>query len=137
MKKQLSCEYDIMIFDSSETPEEFWYNNLKKYQQREPDHTFPQNLVVTSLLKIRYKEVAVFKGHLKNGDLLLIIYPTLKGGIKNFIGIAIADREYLLDNNVEIHELTYNERMTDDYIFDLLVKRHGWVIKDYGDLSEY
>jgi len=137
MKKQLSCEYDIMIFDSSETPEEFWYNNLKKYQQREPDATFPQNLVVTSLLKIRHREVAVFKGHLKNGDLLLIIYPTLKGLIKNFIGIGIADCEYLLDNNVEIHELTHKERMTDDFIFDLLVKSHGWVIKEYGDLSEY
>jgi len=27
--------------------------------------------------------------------------------------------------------------MTDDFIFDLLVKSHGWVIKDYGDLSVY
>ena len=137
MKKQLSYEYDIMIFDTSETPEEFWYANLQKYQQRESDDTFPQNLVVTSLVKVRHKDVALFKGHLKDGDQLLIIYPTLGGVVKNFIGIAIADREYSLDNNVEIYELTYKELMTDDYIFDLLVKSHGWVIKDYGDLSGY
>jgi len=130
-----------MIFDSSETPEEFWYANLQKYQQRESDDTFPQNLVVTSLLKVRHKEVAVFKGHLKDGDQfgdqLLIIYPTLGGVVKNFIGIAIADREYSLDNNVEIYELARKEPMDDDFMFDLLVKSHGWVIKDYGDLSGY
>jgi len=127
----------MIPFDSSETPEDFWYNNLRKYQQREPDNNFPQNLIVTSLVKVSNGQIAILKGELKRGDLLLITYPTSNHAVKNFIGIGIADREYLLDNNVEIHELTYNERMTDDYIFDLLVKSHGWVIKDYGDLSEY
>lgn len=127
----------MIPFDSSETPEDFWYNNLKKYQQRKSDNNFPQNLIVTSLVKIRHEEIAVLKGELKRGDLLLITYPTSNHAVKNFIGIGIADREYLLDSNIQVYELDYKKPMTDDFIFDLLVKSHGWVIKDYGDLSVY
>ena len=127
----------MIPFDSSETPEDFWYNNLKKYQQRKSDNNFPQNLIVTSLVKIRHGEIAVLKGELKRGDLLLITYPTSNHAVKNFIGIGIADREYLLDSNIQVYELDYKKPMTDDFIFDLLVKSHGWVIKDYGDLSVY
>ena len=58
--------------DSGETPEEFWYNNLAKYQERESDIGFPQNLSVPSLTKVVHRDVAVFKGHLKNGDFLMI-----------------------------------------------------------------
>ena len=127
----------MIPFDSSETPEDFWYNNLRKYQQREPENNFPQNLIVTSLVKVSNREIAILKGELRRGDLILITYPTSNHAIKNFIGIGIADCEYSLDNNVEIYELARQKPMTDDYIFDLLVKSHGWVIKDYGDLSGY
>ena len=127
----------MIPFDSSETPEDFWYNNLRKYQQREPDNNFPQNLIVTSLVKIRHGAIAILKGELKRGDLLLITYPTSNHAVKNFIGIGIADCEYLLDSNVQVYELDYKKPMTEDFIFDLLVKSHGWVIKDYGDLSVY
>ena len=127
----------MIIFDSSETPEDFWYNNLRKYQQTEADNNFPQNLTVTSLVKVSNKEIAILRGHLKRGHLLLITYPTSNHAVKNFIGVSIADREYLLDKNVQVYELDYTEPMTDNFIFDLLVKSHGWVIKDYGDLSGY
>ena len=127
----------MIPFDSSETPEDFWYNNLRKYQQREPDNNFPQNLIVTSLVKVSNGQIAILKGELKRGDLLLITYPTSNHAVKNFIGIGIADREYSLDKNIHVYELDYKKPMTDDFIFDLLVKSHGWVIKDYGDLSVY
>ena len=127
----------MIIFDSSETPEDFWYNNLRKYQQTEADNNFPQNLTVTSLVKVSNKEIAILRGELKRCDLLLITYPTSNHAVKNFIGIGIADCEYLLDKNVQVYELDYNEPITDDFIFNLLVKSHGWVIKDYGDLSGY
>ena len=127
----------MIPFDSSETPEDFWYNNIKKYQQQEPDTNFPQNLTVTSLVKVSNREIAIFRGELRRGDLLLITYPTSNHAIKNFIGIGIADCEYLLDSNIQMYELDYKKPMTDDFIFDLLVKSHGWVIKDYGDLSVY
>ena len=126
----------MIIFDSSETPEDFWYNNLRKYQQRQPDN-FPQNLIVTSLVKVSNREIAIFKRELKRGDLLLITYPTSNHAVKNFIGVGIADCEYLLDNNIQVYELDYKDPMTDNFMFDLLVKSHGWVIKDYGDLSIY
>ena len=126
-----------MLYDPSETPEDFWYNNLKKYQEREPTNKFPQNLIVTSLVKVSNREIAIFKGELKRGDLLLITYPTSNHHIKNFIGVGIADCEYLLDNNIQVYELDYKDPMTDNFMFDLLVKSHGWVIKDYGDLSGY
>ena len=129
-----------MIFDLSETPEEFWYNNLKKYKEREVDESFPQNLTVKSLLKIRKTEVAVLKGYLKtesDSDMLLIVYPTANTSIKNFIGIGISDREYDLDSNIQIYPIDNTETMTDDFVFDLLVNSHGWLIKDYGDLSSY
>ena len=127
----------MIPFDSSETPEDFWYNNLRKYQQREPDNIFPQNLIVTSLVKVTNGQIAIFKGELRRGDLLLITYPTSNHAVKNFIGIGIADCEYSLDSNIQVYELDYKNPMTDDFIFDLLVKSHGWVIKDYGDLSVY
>ena len=126
----------MMLYDPSETPEDFWYNNLRKYQQRQPDN-FPQNLIVTSLVKVSNREIAIFKGELRRGDLLLITYPTSNHAVKNFIGIGIADCEYSLDSNIQVYELDYKNPMTDDFIFDLLVKSHGWVIKDYGDLSVY
>jgi len=127
----------MIRFDSSETPEEFWYNNIKKYQQREPENNFPQNLIVTSLMKVSNREIAILKGELNRGDLLLITYPTLNHAVKNFIGIGIADCEYSLDSNIQIYELDYNKPMTDDFVFDLLTNSHGWSIKDYGDLSGY
>ena len=126
----------MLLYDPSETPEDFWYNNLRKYQQRQPDN-FPQNLIVTSLVKVSNREIAIFKGELKRGDLLLITYPTSNHAVKNFIGVGIADCEYLLDNNIQVYELDYKDPMTDNFMFDLLVKSHGWVIKDYGDLSIY
>jgi len=127
-----------MIFlDPGETPEEFWYNNLAKYQQREPTIGFPQSLSVPSLIKVVHRDVAVFKGHLKNGDFLIITYPTSNHAVKNFIGIGMNEREYLADTNVQVYELDYNEPMTDDFILSLLTDSHGWDIKDYGDLSGY
>ena len=51
----------MIPFDSSQTPEDFWYNNLRKYQQREPENNFPQNLIVTSLVKVSNREIAVLK----------------------------------------------------------------------------
>ena len=127
----------MLLYDPSETPEDFWYNNLKKYQEREPTNNFPQKLIVTSLVKVSNREIAIFKGELKRGDLLLITYPTSNHAVKNFIGVGIADCEYLLDNNIQVFELDYKDPMTDNFMFDLLVKSHGWVIKDYGDLSIY
>ena len=110
----------MIPFDSSETPEDFWYNNLRKYQQREPDNNFPQNLIVTSLVKIRHGEIAVLKGELKRGDLLLITYPTSNHAVKNFIGIGIADREYLLDSNVQVYQLDYKKPMTDNFYGNII-----------------
>lgn len=123
--------------EHSQTPEEFWYNNLAKYQQRDNGQIFPQNLSVPTLMKISNKEVAVFKGHLNNGDFLIITYPTSNHMIKNFIGIGISSREYSADTSVQVYELDYNEPMTDEFVFNLLTESHGWDIKDYGDLSGY
>ena len=127
----------MISFNSDETPEEFWYNNLAKYQKKEPDIGFPQNLSVPSLMKIVHREVAVFKGQLNNGDCLTITYPTSNHSVKNFIGIGMNEREYLADTNVQIYELDYDQPMTDEFVFSLLTDSHGWDIKDYGDLSGY
>ena len=51
----------MLLYDPSETPEDFWYNNLKKYQEREPTNNFPQNLIVTSLVKVSNREIAILK----------------------------------------------------------------------------
>ena len=64
------------MIDPSQTPEEFWYNNLAKYQQRDDSVAFPQNLSVPCLMKVSNKDVAIYKGQLKNGDTLVITYPT-------------------------------------------------------------
>jgi hypothetical protein len=127
----------MIRFDSSADSGNFWDNNLKKYQQRQASGNFPQNLIVTSLMKLSHRDVAVFKGHLENGDFLIITHPTFNYAVKNFIGIGIADCEYSLDNNVQVYELDYDQPMTDDFVFNLLTNSHGWVIKDYGDLSGY
>ena len=127
----------MTAFDSGETPEEFWYNNLAKYQQRESTIGFPQNLSVPSLMKITHREVAVLKGQLNNGDSLIITYPTSNHAVKNFIGIGISDREYLAETTVQVYELDYNLPMTDEFVLSLLTDSHGWDIKDYGDLSGY
>tara|TARA_Y100000310_G_C20645362_1_gene796263 strand:- start:1059 stop:1442 length:384 start_codon:yes stop_codon:yes gene_type:complete len=127
----------MMDHDPGETPEEFWYNNLAKYQQREPTIGFPQSLSVPCLMKVSHREIAVLKGQLNNGDSLTITYPTSNHAVKNFIGIGISDCEYLADTNVQVYELDYNEPMTDEFVLSLLEDSHGWDIKDYGDLSGY
>jgi len=127
----------MIDFDFSETPEEFWYNNLAKYQQRETSSGFPQNLCVSTLMKIRHKEIALYKGYLKNGDHIIITYPTFNRIIKNFIAIGIHEREISAELNVEVYELDYNLPMTDDFVLSLLSDSHGWDIREYGDLSAY
>ena len=127
----------MLRFDSSEDPESFWYDNLKKYQQREADRNFPTELVVVSLVKLSCREVAIFKGYLENGDCLIITYPTSNHAVQNFIGIGIHEREFLADTNVAVYELDYDQPMTDEYVLNLLTNSHGWDIKDYGDLSGY
>ena len=127
----------MIRFDSSQDPGDFWDNNLKKYQQREADKDFPQNLIVTSLMKITCRDVVIYKGHLENDDFLIITYPSSNHVVGNFIGIGINEREYLADTNVQTYQLDYNQPMTDDFVFNLLTESHGWVIKDYGDLSGY
>ena len=126
-----------MIDDLSQTPEEFWYNNLAKYQQRDNGAGFPQNLCVVSFMKTSNKEIAVYKGSLKNGDTIVVTNPTSNHVVNNFIGIGINEREILAELNVQVYELDYNQPMTDDFVFNLLTESHGWDIKDYGDLSGY
>ena len=42
---------------SAETPEEFWYQNLAKYNKSsEPQQSFPSNVYVTELVKIKNTE---------------------------------------------------------------------------------
>ena len=133
----------MIYFDSGDTPEEFWYNKLAKYHdtseasESEAVHGFPQDLIVTSLMKMAHRDVAVYKGYLDSGDSLIITYPTSNHAVRNFIGIGIADCDYTEDTSVQVYELDYNQPMTDEFVFDLLVKSHGWTIKDYGDLSGY
>ena len=127
----------MIRFDAGDTPEEFWYNNLKKYQHKEVTIDFPQNLNVESLMKMSHKDIVVYRGHLDTGELLIVTYPASNRAVQNFIAIGIAECEYLVDNNVQVYGLDHNEPMTDDFVFDLLVKSHGWFIKDYGDLSGY
>ena len=123
--------------EHSQTPEEFWYKNLAKYQQKDNGQAFPQNLSVPSLMKTVNREVAVFKGQLNNGDFLIITYPTSNHMVKNFIGIGMDEREYLAETCVQVYELDYNKPMTDEFVLSLLTDSHGWDIKDYGDLSGY
>ena len=127
----------MMESDPGDTPAEFWYKNLAKYQQKEPHIGFPQNLSVPSLMKIVHREVAVFKGQLNNGEFLIITYPTSNHAVKNFIGIGMNEREYLADTNVQVYELDYIHPMTDEFVLSLLTDSHGWDIQEYGDLSAY
>ena len=127
----------------SETPEEFWYQNLAKYYQPpEHDISFPSNVVLTSLVKIKQSEICIFKGYLKNGDHMVLTYPRngqLDGTIvvRNFIGMGVGNCEYKSETNVVVYNLDYNKPMTDDFFIDLLENSYGWEIKDYGDLSIY
>ena len=128
---------------SAETPEEFWYQNLAKYHNP-PDHQecFPTNVVLRELLKIKETEICVFKGHLKNGDNMVLTYPknaTMDGRlmIKNFIGIGVGECEFKSEHNVVVFNLDYNRPMDDDFFLSLLQDSYGWEIKDYGDLSMY
>ena len=50
---------------SAETPEEFWYENLNKYHNIEAIHAFPQNVTVTSLVKMTSTGVVVLNVPLK------------------------------------------------------------------------
>jgi hypothetical protein len=122
---------------NAETPEEFWYENLSKYQSNEAVDVFPQNLIVTYLSKMSNRDVAVFKGYLKNGDSLVITYPTINRVIRNFIGVGIGDCDYKADSSVQIYDLDYPKHMTDDFMFSLLTESHAWEIQEYGDLSSY
>ena len=122
---------------SAETPEEFWYENLHKYHNSELVAIFPQNIAVTHLMKMVNKSVAVFKGYLKNGDSLILTYPTSNHAIKNFVGIGIGDCDHKADTSVQVYDLDYNLPMNDDFLFSLLVERHAWEILEYGDLSVY
>ena len=122
---------------SAETPEEFWYENLNKYHSHSAINAFPQNVTVTSLIKMTSKDVVVLKGHLKNGQNLVITYPAHNHAVRNFIGIGIGDSEYRADSAVQVYDLDYNLPMTDDFVQDLLIKSHAWEILDYGDLSVY
>ena len=86
----------MIHFDAGDTPEEFWYKNLAKYHNTSEEiDGFPQDLIVTSMMKIAHRDVAVYKGHLENGDFLIVTYPTSNHAVKNFIGIGINEREYL------------------------------------------
>jgi len=127
----------MIRFDSSEDYGDFWDNNLKKYQQKEANRSFPEDLIVVSLMKMSHKDIVIYKGHLENDDFLIITYPSSNHVVNNFIGIGINEREYLADTNVQNYQLDYNKPMTDDFVFDLLTNSHGWGIKDYGDLSGY
>ena len=122
---------------SAETPEEFWYDNLNKYHNIEAINAFPQNVTVTSLVKMTKSDVVVLKGHLKNGQNLVITYPAHNNMVKNFIGIGIGDCEYQAETSVQVYELDYPLPMTDGFVHDLLIKSHAWEILDYGDLSVY
>tara|TARA_R110002020_G_scaffold368411_1_gene580252 strand:+ start:667 stop:1038 length:372 start_codon:yes stop_codon:yes gene_type:complete len=122
---------------SAETPEEFWYENIAKYQSIEPVDIFPQNLVVTCLSKMSNRDVAIFKGYLKNDDNIIITYPVSNHVIKNFIGVGIGDCEYTADGSVQVFDLDYPKRMTDDFMFSLLTDSYAWEILEYGDLSGY
>ena len=122
---------------SAETPEEFWFENVNKYHNIEAINAFPQNVTVTSLVKMTNTDVVVLKGHLKNGQNLVITYPSHNTMVKNFIGIGIGDCEYKADTSVNVYQLDYNLPMTDDFVQDLLTKSHAWEILDYGDLSVY
>tara|TARA_R110000824_G_scaffold231782_1_gene419658 strand:- start:244 stop:615 length:372 start_codon:yes stop_codon:yes gene_type:complete len=122
---------------SAETPEEFWFENVNKYHNIEAINAFPQNVTVTSLVKMTKTDVVVLKGHLKNGQNLVITYPSHNTMVKNFIGIGIGDCEYEADTAVNVYQLDYNLPMTDDFVQDLLTKSHAWEILDYGDLSVY
>ncbi len=127
----------MMYSDTGDTPEEFWLNTLKKYQPKADTIGFPQNLCVASFMKISNKEIAVYKGCLKNGDTIVVTHPTSNHAVNNFIGIGINEREVLAELNVQVYELDYNQPMTDEFVFNLLTESHGWDIKDYGDLSGY
>tara|TARA_Y100000310_G_scaffold172915_1_gene173018 strand:- start:1955 stop:2326 length:372 start_codon:yes stop_codon:yes gene_type:complete len=122
---------------SAETPEEFWYENLSKYHSVEALNAFPQNVTVTSLVKMTKTDVVILKGYLKNGQNLVITYPAHNNMVKNFIGIGIGDCEYDADTSVQVYELDYNLPMTDEFVQDLLVNSHAWEILEYGDLSVY
>ena len=121
----------------AETPEEFWLENIKQYKKEPSVITFPEKLIVTQLFKMANKDVAVFKGCLKNNNIILISYPTCNKLVKNFIAVGIAESEYRLDDNTEIYPLDFPNQMNDDFLFSLLVESYGWCIKDYGDLSQY
>ena len=128
----------MIYLDSGDTPEEFWHNNLAKYHNTSKDiRGFPQDLIVTCLMKMSHRDIAIYKGHLENDDFLIITYPTSNHAVRNFIGIGINEREYLADTNVQVYELDYNQPMTDDFVFNLLTKSHKWTIQDFGDLSGY
>jgi hypothetical protein len=122
---------------SAETPEEFWYENLSKYHSSEAINAFPQNLIVTSLVKMSQKDVVVLKGHLKNDQDLILTYPSHNHMVKNFIGIGIGDCEYQAETSVQVYELDYNQPMTEEIVLDLLTTSHAWEIKEYWDLSIY
>ena len=122
---------------SVETPEEFWYDNLNKYHSIDAQAAFPQNVIVTSLVKMTNRDVVVLKGHLKNGQNLVITYPAHNNMVKNFIGIGIGDCEYVADTSVQVYELDYKLPMTDEFVQDLLINSHAWEILEYGDLSGY
>jgi len=127
----------------SETPEEFWYKNIAKYSNTiDSDSIFPSNVVLSTLVKTRCTDICLFKGHLKNGDNMILTYPrnaSIDGSlvIKNFIGVGVGQCEYVSESNVNIYPLDYNKPMDDVFFFDLLEKSYGWEIKDYGDLSIY
>ncbi len=122
---------------SAEPSAEFWYENLNKYHNIEALNAFPQNVTVTSLVKMTKTDVVVLKGHLKNGQNLVITYPAHNNMVKNFIGVGIGDCEYEADTSVQVYELDYNLPMTDEFVQDLLINSYAWEILEYGDLSVY
>jgi len=122
---------------SAETPEEFWYENLSKYHSSEAINAFPQNLIVTSLVKMSQKDVVVLKGHLKNDQDLILTYPAHNHMVRNFIGVGIGDCEYTAETSVQVYELDYTLPMTEEFVLDLLTNSHAWEIKEYWDLSIY
>jgi len=122
---------------SAETPEEFWYHHLSEYQSKEAVDVFPQNLIVTCLSKMSYRDVVVFKGYLNNGDSLVLTYPSTNRVITNFLGVGIGDCDIKADSSIQIYDLDYPHRMTDAFMFSLLTESHAWEIQEYGDLSSY
>ena len=122
---------------SAETPEEFWYENLSKYHSSEAINAFPQNLIVTSLVKMSQKDVVVLKGHLKNDQDLILTYPAHNHMVRNFIGVGIGDCEYTAETSVQVYELDYTLPMTEEFVLDLLTNSHAWEIEEYWDLSIY